>query len=205
MMLFTIVSGAVVTYAIAYFDVIVHYDYVLPIQSECYQSNPNSPNGNPSKFCVDEWSRLGIPLGDQKNIPSPYWVMLNGFVYVMAGVVAGMRLTFSITLAMIIKKPFTWITGYSAFVTGATISTFLLTSWGDAIYFKILKMQIPSTLPWLNSSGVFPSLLKLTHHADVTTNDLYLAMGIGIIIVVSLWIPIIIAYARAGKNVKELI
>lgn len=205
MMIFTWVAAGIVTYIVSDFDVVVHTNYVLPIQAFCYGSNPNSPQGNPDPFCIAEYKILGLQVGDQAHIGSPYWNLLALFMYFLAIAITMMRLSTSIILRMVTKWEFTWVTIYTSFATFTTIISLLSAAWGDSLYYWIQGLPIPTSLPWDDGIFYFPTILGFTHDQHVMQLDLYLSMAIGGLIAFGVWIPVLIAFAKHDRSVKELL
>ena len=184
----------IITFAISYWDAINHNFYILPEQKYCADIHTTNP------ICLEVYQKIGVPVGDNADLPNAYWHMLNNFVYIIAGAFGFVWLMFSIVLAQVRKTGLNIVNYYFSLVVGVTIATLPLTSWGDLFYFKILNMSLPATWDWLDHAGVFPSLLHYTGHVHVMTSDLYLAMLSGIAIITLFWIPIIYAFATAKKT-----
>lgn len=197
--------GIITTFAISYWDAINHNDYILPEQKNCWDAKTTNP------ICLEVYKNVGVPVGDNADLPNAYWVMLNNFVYIISGVIAGIWLMISCVLARIRGEWPEGINVYFTGVIGSTIAVMPLTSWGDLFYFLILKWQnplqvIPQTWDWLDKAGVFPWILKFTGHVHVQTSDLYIAMAGGVVFIIILWLPIIGAFgASKKKSVIDLI
>lgn len=200
MMLGTWIAAGITTYIVSYFDVVVHTNYVLPIQSFCY-------SGNTDPFCIMEYKVLGLQQGDQAHIGTPYWNLLAVFMYFIASAITAMRITFSLVIRKIKEGvEFTWVTTYTWFATFVTIISLLSAAWGDGLYYWIQGQSVPATLPWDNNIFYFPFILQnITHHTTVTPIDLYISMFFGAFIAIAIWVPLIIAYAKHEKSAIELL
>lgn len=206
LMLAMLVFTIAITAAFANLDATNHHDYVGQIQSECFAPNQFSPQGNTDKICLDEYQLLGLPVGDQKDIPSLYNKSLNMTLYVVAGSFGGAWLTFSFVLDYVRKTRPDPISVYFAIVI---ISTIVLPDFGgvgDYLYFQFLNIPEPATWQWLDGAGMMPYILSYTHDPDVTINDMYIAMATAIGIIIALWMPIVYAFATSTrKKMVELI
>ncbi len=199
-MLSITIFALMITVALSRLDAVNHYYYVGQIQSECFQPDKYNPQGNPNPICIDQYKKLGIPIGDQKDIPNMYNESLNQNLYIIAGAFGGMWLTISLVLDSIRKTRPDPIVIYFTIVVMATIVLPDFTGIGDYFYFYWLHITEPTTWQWLNSVGVFPTILHYTHETDVSLKDMYIAMGAGVGIIITIWIPVIIAFARSKKT-----
>jgi hypothetical protein len=203
-----LVFSAMITISLSRLDAIMHYDYVLTLDADCWGSTPSSPQGNTNPICVDEYNKLGIPQGSQSQIPNAYNQSMNQNLIIIAGAIGGIWILVIGFLCAVLKKgrP-SAINIYFVFVILATIALPPMTAFGDWLYFYWLNLPEPTSWSWLNSDGVFPFILSnITHDQNVTQNDMFIAMGIGGIAIIAIWIPIIVVYAQAKKTeLKELL
>lgn len=191
-----------ITLAFSHLDAVNHYHYVGFLQTQCYGSNQYQPNGNPDPICVAAWNQLGIPAGDQTDIPNQYNSALNETLYVVAGSLSGAWLTTLIAKSQVTKKFPDIVNIWFVVVIMATIALPDLSGWGDYAYFHWLNIAEPPTWHWLDNDGMFPFITQnITQHSgDVTLTDMYVAMSIGLILIFVLWIPIIWVYMTARKK-----
>lgn len=195
-----IIIALLITVAFSRLDAVNHYYYVGQIQSECFGPNQYSPQGNPNKICIDEYNKLGLPIGDQRDIPNKYNESLNQNLTIVAFAFAGSWLMFSLVLDHVRHTKPDPINVYFVVVIVMTIGLPCWTGMGDMFYFYWLNIQQPPIWQWLDSAGIMPYILQYTHDADVTLNDMYIAVSMGIIAMFVLWIPIIITFATASKR-----
>lgn len=201
-----LIASVLTTVAFSRLDAIQFKDYVGFLQKECWGTNPNSPQGNTDKICIDAWNNLGIPAGDQKDIPNAYWKSMEDNLLLIAGVIGGLWLAISLINDKVHNTKPDPIVIYFTIVIVLTIIMPIWTAWGDYFYFIWLGIAEPPTWQWLDNAGVFPWLLQQTHESDVSLNDMYIAMAMGIGIIVAIWTPIVIIFAISSKNkIKNLI
>lgn len=194
------IFALMITVALSRLDATNHYYYVGQIQSECFQANQYNPQGNTNPICIDQYKKLGLPIGDQKDIPNKYNESLNENLYIIAGAFGGMWITISLVLDSIRKTKPDPIVIYFTIVIVLTILLPDFTAMGDYLYFYWLHIPEPTTWQWLDSAGIFPSILKYTHESDVSLKDMYIAIASGIGIIIAIWIPIIITFAQSKKQ-----
>ena len=97
---------------------------------------------------------------------------------------------FSIRIGMskVMKRKIRSITLFVAILYGITVSMFFLSGWLDAFYYIGRGMEIPSSLPWLDSSGLFQFTKTFGNDKlHVESSDLYITMGIGFGFLFALW------------------
>lgn len=201
-----IVFSLMVTVGLSRLDAVNHYYYVGFLQKECWGSNPESPNGNPDKICIDLWNNLGIPVGDQANIPNMYNQSLNQNLYIIAGAFGGLWILITVVIAMIRDREPEYFMGiFTTIVIMTTIALPALTGWGDYFYFYWLGLPEPSSWSWLDGLGVFPFIMHFTGDAHVMLNDMYYAMIIGISVPVILWSIVILIFMNRETRLIDLL
>ena len=76
---------------------------------------------------------------------------------------------------------------------------FFMSGWLDAMYYWGRGMEIPSSLPWLNESGMFTFTKTLgSDKINVESSDLYITMGLGFGILFALWYFAMCKYKDEG-------
>ena len=131
---------------------------------------------------VDNWYAVGVP----------YWGVLSGII-VWVGIGLGV---FRVVLGKLAGAK----TDAMLFFTGGlwVVSTLIFYNTGfiDFLYYKLRGLTIPSNMDWLNNIGLFQWTRNFTGSENVEPADLYLTMGLGVLILVSLWLLIIHHYKK---------
>jgi len=132
---------------------------------------------------------------DYKAVGKPYQSIMGGLVLWIALGLAGMRVVLGI-LAGAKVVPILFFTGGLWF-----LSTMIFHSFGftDYFYYTLRKIPIPAELDWLNSVGIF----KYISNGNVTSNDLYVSMGIGIALLLGMWFVAIHHYKKGTLKPLE--
>jgi len=132
---------------------------------------------------------------DYKAVGKPYQSIMGGLVLWIALGLAGMRVVLGI-LAGAVIVPILFFTGGLWFVS---TMIFHRTGFTDFFYYRLRGMKIPTELDWLNDVGLFKYISK----GNVTSDDLYLSMGIGITLLLSMWFVAIHHYKKGTLKVLE--
>lgn len=182
--IFSLFIASIITGLLVYTDIILHDYYAKPIITECHENNQ-------SVFCQAVRKLHNLPTTAHIEIGNLYWNVL-----VTQAIVLGFTM-FSIRIGMskLMRKKIRGITWFVAVLYGVTVSMFFLSGWLDAFYYLGRGMEIPSTLPWLNSSGLFQFTKTFgVDKMNVESSDLYITMGLGFGVLFTLWYLAMIIY-----------
>ena len=175
--IFSLFLATIITGLLTYTDIILHDYYAKPIIAECYAENQ-------SDFCKDIRESHNLPTTAHIELGNLYWQVLQ-----TQAIVLGITM-FSIRIGMskVMKRKIRSITLFVAILYGITVSMFFLSGWLDAFYYIGRGMEIPSSLPWLDSSGLFQFTKTFGNDKlHVESSDLYITMGIGFGVLFALW------------------
>ncbi|MDE1867666.1 MAG: hypothetical protein KGI08_08170 [Thaumarchaeota archaeon] len=160
-----------------YIDIITHDFYSLPIGAECY-------TGNNSDFCKKINTLHNCPTGGDACIESMYAQMLTEEIFWLSG----MMLFIKVSLIVMFKRQFNVTRIFQTIVWTASPAILIFTGFEDYLFFAVRKMPIPSKLPWMDSSGLFPFVnQKILHISTSSSLSLYIVMGIGMMAVITLF------------------
>lgn len=199
-MIFILIVGGGFTYNMANFDINQHFYYVLPEQAYCNKSQLQNP------FCINLWSSLNLPQGDQADIPDKYWANLNQTATTFGVLLAVARFggSYVISKALGIKIWKYPSKIYKIVIYAVTVTVFPLFSYGDYLYYFLQHIKLPDQWSWLDGVGIYPTILHYTGEQHVSTNDVYITMAIGLGIVILIWLPILINFKKNKGIAKQI-
>lgn len=167
--LFVVLISAIIFFT--YIDITVHDFYALPLGSMCY-------TGNTNPYCVPVEKMHNCPTGGDACIEARYYQMLSVEAFYLSGLLVFLKMAIS---QGILRFHFNGTRAFQTFVWGASPLILLWTGWEDFLYYVTRGMGIPSPMPWLNSTGIFPYVTQyVTHDTDVGPLDMAIVMAIGV-------------------------
>lgn len=138
---------------------------------------------------AEDWEAVGQPY-QSIMLGIILWIALGFAVFrIVMGLLAGAKLT-----------PILFFTGGLWFVSALIFHN---TGFTDYFYYTLRKLAIPSDLDWLNSMGLYQWVRFATGNENVNPTDLYIGMGIGIAVLLSLWFVAIHHYKRGRLKFLE--
>jgi len=176
---------ATFTIFVTFIDIMIHDSYVRPIIAECYETND-------SKFCEERRSELlrdenfWVETSNQNpqiQLGGNYWLALLTIPIFVAGLLAVTRPVLGVMAGAKIN-PMLFIIGG---LWGFSVFSLYYFGWLDFLYFYLRDMPIPETLDWLNGVGLFALVQPYGPTDNVDNTDLYLLMGIGVVLLVGIW------------------
>lgn len=165
-------------------DILIHDSYIGPIIAEC-----NAQNN--SEFCEKMRASLindsffwNVDYHDpQLQLGGTYWFTLLLIPLFVAVLLAIFRPVMGI-LAGAKINPMLFIIGL---LWGFSVIVLYYFGWLDFLYYFLRNIPIPETLIWLNGVGAFQLVQHLGPTENVDKSDLLLLMGIGIVLLISVW------------------
>lgn len=171
-----------------YIDTTTHDIYALPWGSMCYEGNTNPD-------CKNIEQITNCPNGGDTCIEAKYAQMLTEEIFFLGGLMIFIK---GALIAMF-KRKFTQTRIFQMLVWGLSPVILIFTGYEDYLYYAARKMAVPTDLPWLSNSGLFPIVdSKILHITSATSTSLYIVMGIGMAIVFTMFV-INIKVTKAAK------
>jgi hypothetical protein len=136
-----------------------------------------------------DWVAVGQPY-QSIMLGMILWVALGFAVFrIVMGLLAGAKLT-----------PILFLTGGLYFVSTLIFHN---TGWTDYFYYTLRKIPIPDQLPWLDTMGLYQWVRFATGGDSVDKTDLYIGMGIGVLVLLTLWFFAIHHYKKGALKFLE--
>jgi len=126
---------------------------------------------------------VDVPDDAQLEIGNAYWAVL----LIQAITLSFVMFLLRIFITRLARQRLTPLSFFVAGLWGFTTFAFYYFGWLDWGYYALRGMTIPDTLPWLDGVGAYVLVQGLGVTSSVDKTDLFLLMGIGVIIVAGLW------------------
>ena len=136
---------------------------------------------------VEDFEAVGQPY-QSIMFGAILWIALGfAVIRVVMGLLAGAKLTAII-----------FLTGGLYFVSTLIFHN---TGWTDYFYYTLRKITIPTDMDWLNEMGLFQWVRFATGNENVNPTDLYIGMGIGVLVLLTLMIAMLFpSYSHSSKR-----
>lgn len=176
-----------ITGLIVYTDIRFHDDYVKDLVSRCYPENQED-------VCVEKRERFGLPDDAHIELGNPYWELLAiQFVVIPLGF-SGFRL---VTI-LVRKRKLTSMRVFIVILWGLLPLTLFYFGVIDVFYYLGRGMEIPDTLDWLNSVGIFNYTKAFGEDpVNVERSDLLFTFALGVTFVISLFFIAVKMYQQS--------